>query len=256
MFSLVLTECWMKLKASSEFDRAENRNDQSAMNMKKDTVQSWLDAKEVRRMAEGLMAAPVELTRASEKKASGESVSAVEPEGDPDQGDAGEEIEISAPRAAVSSALAAARKVAEGSGMLQRAAGQAKGNEEVVAAAVKTPVKPDVSAAKLDANWDLIDFKVLAKQLSERFSVVDAMVVDGGGEKIWSVFATPSLTPMVKRLAQSAPEAGGLRLKIGASLSLQALAISTRQGRVSIGLAVASPLSDEQLKQVAGLLAI
>ncbi|MFK7910555.1 MAG: hypothetical protein AB8F34_08120 [Akkermansiaceae bacterium] len=131
-----------------------------------DPVQSWLDAKEVRRMAESLMAPPPEVDPTKVDAGYGESF-----EGFADSF-SGEEVNstgIPNPperRTAVETSLAKAQEVAQGSGMLRHPAEQSSSPPMANQPAEATNSLPQDSPFQVSTHQDLTEQVPMAQQLS------------------------------------------------------------------------------------------
>ena len=198
-----------------------------------DTVQSWVDAEEVRRLAEELLA-PVLQNEGGKDDVKLEGVA------DSDLNQDIEEMETSAPMASVIDALAVARKVAEGSGMLQ------KSTEEEV-------VEPDLVQVieKADIReFDPMTILELSNKWAEQFSLRAMVIMTPEAEVIFDTLSNSQLTKMAQKLAESTPPAGNLVVRVGAGTSLQVLSISTVQGELMLGILVSTALSSDDVKRL------
>jgi hypothetical protein len=186
-----------------------------------DTVRSWLDAGEVRRLAEGLL----------------EPVNAMEK--------GGEDAEVSASLASVTSALAAARKVAEGSGMLQSPSEPDVGNgvevESVSDSVTESTQVPDVQ------EFDPMQILELSEVLAAQFGLRAMVMMASGGEVIFDTLGNSRLTVMARKLANAMPSEGCLFVRVGAGTSLQVLPVSTGQGELTFGVIVSTALSSDEV---------
>ena len=200
-----------------------------------DTVRSWLDANEVRRLAEELM-------EPSHEKEIAESDAGYDEqfEGYTDSTAPSEFDSVASPRASVSNALAAARKVAEGSGMLQASSGGIDPEQEH-----KKQAQP-IDLSELDQAVILSH----SKKWAEQFGLSSLILMGEGQEVVFDTLENKMLTRMARKLAKSTPESGNLFVKVGAEACLQVVEISTAYGSLSLGSLVVAPLSGDRLVQL------
>lgn len=131
-----------------------------------DPVQSWLDAKEVRRMAESLMAPPPEVDPTVIDAGYGDSFEGFAGSGQAEESPAVPAHAPPAQRAAVESSLAKAQQVAEGSGMLRPAPQQAQQPAgEAAPQGTAPPLSPD-SPFQVSAHQDMTEEVPMARQVS------------------------------------------------------------------------------------------
>lgn len=228
-----------------------------------DTVKSWLDAKELRRMAEELLEpskgkpaadadagygekfegytkqqeaepSPVKQTEIQEEKQDEKDAQA-SPLAAADQGGSSDAVVDPAAkvRASVSNALAGARKVAEGSGMLQGVGEESKPASQPAA---KQPdiIKVDVAKAKQSSS-----------QWCKTFGFSGVVLVEGREQVLLDTLGNPMITQIALRLTKTVPDSGQLFVKVGAGSCLQVLSLGPDQ--VVFGALLPSPLSVEQL---------
>jgi hypothetical protein len=200
-----------------------------------DTVRSWLDANEVRRLAEELM-------EPSHEKEISESDAGYDEkfEGYTDRTVRSESDSGASPRASVSNALAAARKVAEGSGMLQGSSGGIDPEQED-----KKQAQP-MDLSELDQAVILSH----SKKWAELFGLSSLILMGGDQEVVFDTLENRMLTQMARKLAKSTPESGNLFVKVGAEACLQVVEISTAYGSLALGSLVVAPLSADRLVQL------
>lgn len=200
-----------------------------------DTVRSWLDANEVRRLAEGLMEPSREKEISESDAGDNEKF-----EGYTDEETQPESDSIASPRASVSNALAAARKVAEGSGMLQKSSAEVDPKQEI---------KKQVQALSLS---DLEEAAILnhSGKWAEKFGLNSLILMGKDQEVTFDTLDNKMLTQMARKLAKSTPKSGNLFVKVGAEACLQVVEISTAYGSVTLGSLVVAPLSADQLLQL------
>lgn len=218
-----------------------------------DTVKSWIDAKELRRMAEALLEPAQAAADEAEKK-----IEAQEPEAGPaesvkaevkepavvdlakpvtDSKD-GEGGELAARvRANVSEALAGARRAAEGSGMLQ------DGRSERVPAVEESSVE-EVTGA--DAEEELKRLKSRGRQWAAQFGVRGWVLIEASENIHEDHMGSAGLTQMALRLSRNVPARGHLQVQVASSSWVQVVA--TPAGRLVAGLLVTRPLSGESLE--------
>lgn len=224
-----------------------------------DTVQSWLDAKEVRRLAEELMEPSREKEYAASEAGYGEKfegyADSENPTGDvavPDEA-APESESVSSPRASVSNALADARRVAEGSGMLQTSKDEpvetaAKPSSEVVES------EKAVSKAKV-SDLDSSQLQQASQQWASQFSLQSMVLMGLDEEVVFDSLGNAMLTKMAVKLAKAVPTTGHLFVKLGAASSLQVISVSTGHGLLILGVQVSAPLSGDQIDELTELVA-
>jgi hypothetical protein len=200
-----------------------------------DTVRSWLDANEVRRLAEGLM-------EPSHEKEISESDAGYDEkfEGYTHRTVPSESDSVASPRASVTNALAAARKVAEGSGMLQASSGGIDPEQED-----KKQAQP-LDLSELDQAVILSH----SKKWAEQFGLSSLILMGADQEVVFDTLENRMLTKMARKLAKSTPESGNLFVKVGAEACLQVVEISTAYGSLSLGSLVVAPLSGDRLVQL------
>jgi len=200
-----------------------------------DTVRSWLDANEVRRLAEGLM-------EPSHEKEISESDAGYNEkfEGYTDRPASSESDSVASPRASVSNALAVARKVAEGSGMLKGSSGGIDPEQE-----------DEKQAKPLDiSELDQATLLKHSKKWAEQFGLSSLVLMGGDQEVVFDTLENRMLTQMARKLAKSTPESGNLFVKVGAEACLQVIEISTAYGSLALGSLVVAPLSGDRLVQL------
>jgi len=197
-----------------------------------DTVRSWLDANEVRRLAEGLM-------EPSHEKEIAESDAGYDEkfEGYTDSTVRSESDAVTSPRASVSNALATARKVAEGSGMLQGSSGSIEPEQED-----KKQAQP-LDLSELDQAVILSH----SKKWAEQFDLNSLILMAGDQEVVFDTLENKMLAQMARKLAKSTPKSGNLFVKVGAEACLQVVEISTAYGSLTLGSLVVAPLSADRL---------
>lgn len=143
--------------------------------------------------------------------------------------------------ASVSRALAGARKVAEGSGMLQGSpvdpqdSGQA-GDKD-------SPAPMVVDAAKVKEH---------SSKWAQDFELQGLFVVEGREKIVADTLGKAMLTQMGMRLVKTVPNGGSLFLKVGSGVCLQVLSLGENQ--VVFGALLASPLAGGQLDELSGVL--
>jgi len=188
-----------------------------------DTVQSWVDAKEVNRLGEGLLKdSKAELSEDSQKQ---------EGEGLPD----------SAPAIAVISALKTARETAEGSGML-RGVSQPSSEDQ------KEPEAEEVVVSQDIRELDLMLVLNLSEQWRERFAL-KAMVLmasDYEFEVLFDSLGDSRLTQVAQKLAKSS--SSGSFLRVASGIFLQVVQVSTGHGNLALGVLADFVLSSGQVE--------
>ena len=230
-----------------------------------DTVQSWLDAKEVRRLAEGLMEPSHEKEYAASEAGYGEKFEGYtgpdSPEGDvAATGDPEPASEsVSSPRASVSNALADARRVAEGCGMLQLSQNGPvevveKSSSTVAVAASEKVVSKVISKAKV-SDLDLSQLQRASKQWASQFSFQSMVLMGRDEELAFDSLGNAMLTGMAVKLAKAVPTSGHLFVKVGAAACLQVISLATVHGVLTLGVQVPAPLSSDQIAELAELVA-
>ena len=154
---------------------------------------------------------------------------------------------VTSPRAvvtaSVSNALAAARKVAEGSGMLQTSRGD---------------IKPEQEDKKQASSLDLseLDQTTLlshAKKWAAQFGLRSLILMGADQEVVFDTLKNKMLTQMARKLAKSTPHSGNLFMKVGAEACLQVVEISTAYGSLTLGAVMVAPLSSDQLVQLSSM---
>lgn len=222
------------------------------MTEKMDTVRSWMDASEVRRLAEELMAP-------SSEKSSGVSDPSTDlhhaERGATDRGDeAPSDIgsthaveEPASPRPMVSSVLANARRLAEGSGMLHKSLGQAVSKEKLDNSVAKNPVAiptPD------ELNFDASDLPPLVSKWAEQFDF-DSLVMMGTDDFVYiDTLENARLTEMARKLAKAMPDTGHLFVRVGAGACLQVILLPSSIESLAIGVLVSAPMGGDQVKKI------
>jgi len=215
-----------------------------------DTVRSWLDADEVRRMAEGLMSPQVPKEPAQSNTKNVDTIEdiiedTIENECEDVTAEGGEPLESdtnSLPLPSVSKALASARKVAEGSGMLH------------VSSSGPSPSVPtddtrsDQVESEDDYEIDPMLFIELSEKWTKQFGLRAMVVIASDAEVIFDTLGNSKLTQMAQKLAKAAPSAGHLFVRIGAGSSLQVIPVPTENGKLIFGILVSSALSSDQVK--------
>jgi len=202
-----------------------------------DTVRSWVDACEVRRLAEGLMA-PLQ----EKVEAPGEAGYSKEFEGYAGNHQTGsvaaeqESEAVSAPLASVTSALAAARKVAEGSGMLQRPVSA----EPVEVEQVEVEVR----------GLDLQKLTQSHQKWAAQYGMAGMVLIGRDDEVVSDTLGNAKLTEMILRMVKSAPKSGSLFVKVGAKACLQVVVLASNHGLEAIGMMIDSSLSKAQIEQL------
>jgi len=202
-----------------------------------DTVRSWVDASEVRRLAEELMAPPQE-----KEEAQSDAGYSKEFEGYTGANQAGSVVAeqepeaVSAPLAAVTSALAVARKVAEGSGMLQKP----ESAEPVKVEEVEVVV----------SELDLQKLMLSHKKWAEQYGMAGMVLIGRDDEVVSDSLGNTKLTEMILRMVKSAPESGSLFVKVGAKTCLQVVVLASNHGLEAIGMMIESSLSKAQIEQL------
>lgn len=230
-----------------------------------DTVKSWLDAKELRRMAEELLEPAAEQEGVNPDAGYGEKFEGYTAKvakgggGEKSGGDVSPPVQAEAGkvepvaldeekavadqtvdpavkvRASVSSALAGARKVAEGSGMLQGGSGVSAPSE------ASGPVSVDTSKLKKSgAQW------------AEQFGLRGWFLVEGREKVVADTLGNAMLSQMAMRLVKTVPESGSLHMKVGSGSCLQVLSLGDKQ--VIFGALLNSPLAGDQLDRLSGVL--
>ena len=189
-----------------------------------DTVQSWMDAKEINRLGEALVSGGAE---------------AVDPEAEnPVDEDASE----STPSAVVTRALAVARKVAEGSGMLDRFS--------------TSDSQRDLSGFQDVRELDPMLMLDLTEKWSEMFAL-NAMVLmapDFDCEVLFDSLGDSRITQMAQKLAMSsagkrvAGAPSSLSVRVAAGAFLQVVCVSTVRGMLAVGVLVESALPSDQVE--------
>ncbi|NWK56505.1 hypothetical protein HW115_12865 [Verrucomicrobiaceae bacterium N1E253] len=210
-----------------------------------DTVQSWVDADEVRRLAEGFMNSP----GGDGKKPSEVELAETQKEEKPAA------VPEKSPHPVVSKALATARKLAEGSGMLKSGTAPSEtANKEKapspVSVSVSEPSTPEKGGAPAH-NAESLDASALlplSQKWSESFAIRAMIVLADNDEVLLDVLDQGMLTRMAMRMAKSVPVDGHLVVKVGAGANMQMLSLDG--GRISLGLLLASPLSTTQIKSL------
>jgi len=206
-----------------------------------DTVRSWLDAKEVNRLAEGLLSpAPREVDANVEGLNSQVVVSPRLPEFSED----------SAPKPSVKNALATALKTAKGSGMLQNASG-GEGDSVVPDQSVKTGAEKLWGAKKSPSDVRELDLMLLldlSEQWSEDFELNALVLMASDGEVLFDTLGNLKLTQMAQKLAKSATLKGNLFVRIGAGANLQVMPVSQDSSGWMLGVVVAKALSADQVE--------
>ena len=197
------------------------------LQFKMDTVRSWVDAGEVRRLAEGLMGAPQENAGPQ-----GDALLAeVEDEGL----ESHESSPMAAPLATVTKALAAARKVADISGMLHKSE-------------VSEPA--EVGNGLQMEELDLEKLMQSHKKWAEQYGLSSVVLIGRDAEVVSDSLGNSKLTDMALKMHHSSPVSGSIFVKVGAKTCLQVVELLSNHGLQAIGMIVGSPLTSVQIEQL------
>lgn len=212
-----------------------------------DYVQSWLDAKEVRRMAEDLMT-PVPVDGASAMDAGfGEDFEGF---GDSSCSDHVEDLspqELPQERQARKSPLAEAQRVAKGSGMLGQAA-QLDG-------AVVSGQRSDPRGPSFDR---LSEFSLIVR---ENLGARAMFLIDSKGQVIIDEVKNPKLIQVARTMANASYTAHrqsvksavvrNFHVKIAAAITLEVVSIQGRDGILTLGVLFSAPIGSERVIELA-----
>lgn len=277
-----------------------------------DPVQSWLDAKEVRRMAESLMAPAPEVDQAAVEAGYGDEF-----EGFAKAAEAENKVGRSAPvgvspvvspsvpeppvetavqagggrREGTSHALADARRVAEGSGMLQsekrlestggvsdlydspfQVSPDQSESEPVplarqvspaAGASVPTPKGTGVDQGSARGPF-LARLQQFSSNLRQELDASAMFLIDNEGQVLLDEVDNVKLIQVARTLAHAsfaasrqtagAAAVGNLHVKIGASATLEVVPVQSRYGLLILGAIFPAPLGADRVRQVAELL--
>lgn len=217
-----------------------------------DTVRSWLDANEVRRMAEELMESPPKNKIPQPDAGYDDFEGYTQPDttsNEPSVDDSEPKVNTLA-RASVSSSLASAREMAEGSGMLQQSSSPktTKTPNQSKPTLEKTP---PIEPPQTDFHEiDPMQILQLSETWTAQFHLQSMVVITANDVVIFDTLGNPKLTQMAQKLAKSSSSAGHLFVRISAGSSLQVVPISTDQVTLTLGVLVSTALSTEQVTQL------
>jgi len=215
-----------------------------------DYVQSWLDAKEVRRMAEDLMT-PAPVDGASVMDAGfGEDFEGF---GNSSCSDHVEDLspqELPQERPARKSPLAEAQRVAKGSGMLGHAA-QLDG-------AVVSGQKSKPRGLSFDR---LSEFSLIVR---ENLGARAMFLLDSDGQVIIDEVKNPKLIQVARTMTNASYTAhrqsvesavvGNFHVKIAAAITLEVVSMQCRDGILTLGVLFSAPIGSERVIDLAGWL--
>lgn len=210
-----------------------------------DTVQSWLDANEVRRMAEDLMSPASQKELVQSDAAYHEGFTGYADQSQDQFGSVDQ-----APRVSVSKALASARKVAEGSGMLQASQSSISNTGNVISPPSKESI---IEAPQSDiCEVDPLKILMLSEQWVKQFNLRSMVVMAPNAVVLFDTLGNTKLTQMAQKLANGAPVAGNLFVRIGAGACLQVVHVSIGRGDLIFGLLLSAALSSDQISILLG----
>lgn len=248
-----------------------------------DPIKSWLDSKEVRRMAEGLMAPPPEVdpsvldagygdtfegfaaSSKDEKPSHQRTPSEATPGDLPEQ-------EASRQQAMVENSLVKAKHMAESSGML--GSQPVEQRAPVAQAQPNLPQQPSVpsfgrgvyqkSTGHGSRGPFLERLKRFSDYVSREFGARAMFLIDNDGQVIMDEVENPKLIQMARTLAnasytasrQSAGSAavGNLHVKIGPNMMLEVMPVHSRYGLLILGVIFPAALGSEKVGQLMKLL--
>jgi len=244
-----------------------------------DPVQSWLDADEVRRMAESLMAPPPQVDplvldagygEGFEGFASGGTapIPAAPPIAQaPVSPTPPKKPDVDTRRVVIGNTLADARRVAEGSGMLQAAASPPPPVSPVpvppAAEETPSPVFNQPAPHTVRAPF-LARLQHFSATLRRELAAQAMFLIDNEGQILLDEVENPKLIQVARTLANASYTAsrqtagsaavGNLHVKIGASITLEVVPLRSRYGLLILGVIFPAPLGAERVQQVAELL--
>ena len=199
------------------------------------TVESWVDAEELRRLAEDLLTPakePVPLpTSSSNSSAVTSSL----------EGEEGEDDRSVPLMAAVTSALETARRVAEGSGILHASKPSQESDDE-----------PDDAPTSVDEclAFDPIAFLSRSEVWQALFAVRSFVIMTSEQEVLLDTLGDTKITQMAQKLACAISAEGNIFMRISADFFLHVMAVSHPRFSNcvwSLGVLVPSPLSRDQI---------
>ncbi len=221
-----------------------------------DPIKSWVDTRELRRMADALLASPPD----PEEAAFGTDFVGYEVEGSPSSRPASRQPATPGEESACST-LAAAREFAQRGGMLEP---QAHSPGEPGEAAELTQVTP-VAAAGLSPPSPapppfISGLRSFGPWLREAVQARSFFLLDRGGGILIDEVRSSKLRQVARTLAQASYTAnrqagtvavGNLHIKVAPEFVLEVVPVNTRHGPLILGIIVPHPLNSGHVEVVA-----
>ena len=164
-------------------------------------------------------------------------------------------------------ALADARRVAEGSGMLQRELSQPdepKREFEPEVVQPPPPPQPQKTESQTGRGPFLTRLKNFSTTLRRELNAQAMFLIDNEGQILLDEVENPKLIQVARTLANASYAAsrqtagsaavGNLHVKIGARATLEVVPVRSRYGLLILGVIFPAPLGAERVQQVAELL--
>ncbi|MBT8038158.1 MAG: hypothetical protein KJO21_11490 [Verrucomicrobiae bacterium] len=226
-----------------------------------DPIESWLDAKEVRRIAESLMSPVPKVDQSAGDTGYGDDFEGFAEVPESDRSDdasmsaeeGGSLTEDESTRGVIGNTLADARRIAEGSGMLQ-----ARESNLGMPAAL---VPPEEVVAAISGRPTLSSLQALSAKLRRDWDARAIFVMDHEGEMVMDELENPKLIEVARTLADTANRAtgqtvdsgvaGNLHIQIAARATLEIMPVTSRYGRLILGAIFPAPLGVERVRELA-----
>ncbi len=173
-----------------------------------------------------------------------------------------ESKELASSRAAVGNALADARRVADGSGMLQKPEPQV--SEPEPQAPLPSVLEISSDNAHLSKGPFLARLHQFSETLHRHLDARGMFLIDSEGKILFDEVENPKLVQVARTLAKASHPArmqsvgsevvGNLHVKIGTNSTLEVVPLHSSYGLLILGVVFPAPLGAQRVQQVADLL--